>query len=161
MNSRIVTGIIMIAIGMIMFPLVLTGAHDINTDPQTDQYIDLNDSGTPNYSADVLLTKDVYLDDVGNVTSVTSNSGTDVPVASSLTTGGTLTVTGLLCCGTGPGTRTLSVTYDYGAAEGYTGLQSLVLIAPLILFTSLVFGGGVTAYSGYKQTAGKGKKKKK
>jgi len=148
---KMVIGIVGIAIAMIMFPIILEGTHDIATDQQIDTSTNVATSGTPSYQGVITLSQDLYNNSVGQVTSITSSSGTDTPVAATyVSASGSLTVTGLL----DTGTRTLVTTYDYDAIDTYSGMDSVVHIAPLFVFVGLLFGGSLSAYAGFRQLKG-------
>jgi len=143
-----VLGLVAIAIAFVMFPLILDGTRDIVTDAQIDTSTSVATSGTPSYVGVVTLSQDLYGNSTGNVTTITSSSGTDTPVALSyVSASGSLTVSGL----TATGTRTLATTYDYNAVDTYSGMENVALIAPLLVFVSLIFGGGLSMVSGYRK----------
>lgn len=149
MNGRAleaVFGIISIFIAFIMFGLVMTGSHDILTDPDTDAFANVT-TGVGETAADVVLTEDLYNSSTGSVTSLVSSLETDTPVAATYTSAtNTLHVTGL----TAEQTRTLTVAYEYGATDDYTGLGSIVKLGPLVLFLGLLALGVALIWKGVK-----------
>lgn len=150
MKVNIVISVALLAVALIMFPVLLDGAHDTVADNQVDTFAGTVDSGTPNYQASVTLTQPLY-NDIGYITTVASSSGTDTPVAVSYTSATrALLVNGLNAGAPGTASRTLTVTYEYSAAANYTGLEPTVEIAPLVIFTGLILAGGYTGFSHYR-----------
>ena len=143
---KMIIGIVGIAISLIIFPIILTGAEEIVTAPSTD--ISQVTTGVGVTSGTMTLTNDPWNNSVNNITSVTSSTTSDTnPAASSYNSStNILTVTGLAASTT----RTLTAGYNYSDISSYTGLESVVEIAPLMLFTALFIGGGLMSYSGYR-----------
>ena len=149
--TRVFLGLIGIVLALIIFPLILTSTNTIITDAQTDNFTGVVDSGPPNYQATITLTQDLYDGSTSRVTSIISNSGTDTPVAGTYTVAsGSLVVTGLNAGAPGTTSRNLVVNYEYDAVDQYTGMNSIATIAPLIIFIGILFGSGVSIYSGVK-----------
>ena len=146
-GAGVVVGLIMVAVLFVIFPIVMTSTHEL----QTDEYIQTEADVTTDVAvttADVVLTKALWDADVAYVTSVTSDLETDVPVADSYVAGTkTLTVSGL----TVSETRTLVITHEYDGLTTYTGMGALVAIAPLLLFIAVlgvVIGGLYGSFKG-------------
>ena len=140
-----VMGIIAIAIAFVIFPIVLDATSDLLG--HTGDVLDTFEvtTGAAVTTADVVLTYDLYEGDVSNVKSITSTEPTDVPVANTYTVATrSLNITGL----TAEKTRTLSVTYLTVSTNVYTGLGSIVKVAPLIVFVGLLASGGFAMYKG-------------
>ena len=130
----VVFGIIGIAIVMIIFPLIMDSTHDVQADTDVDTFAAVT-TGAGVYEADVVLTEDLYNDDNSYVTSVTSDNGGDTPVAGTYVAGtNTLTVTGLA----ESDTRDLTVTYEYGALDNYTGMDAIVGMTPLLIWVAIL-----------------------
>ena len=139
---RIVGGIIGCMIAFVMFPMVLTGADEIQIDDQTDV---LSSTTAGVTTDDVTLTEPLYDDDVTNVTSITSDNGSDAPTADSYATATrVLTVGGLEATGT----RSLTILYEADATDGYTGLGSMVKFGPLIIFMGIILAAVGSLWSG-------------
>ena len=103
-------------------------------------------------TADIVLTYDLYEAGVGNVESITSTEGTDTPTADSYVEATkTLTVGGLIASAT----RTLTTTYETESMNIYTGLGSIIKVAPLIVFIGLLAGGGYGLFKGVQGMRGK------
>ena len=131
-TTSVVLGIIFVAIMMIMMPLVMSSTHDLQTDSQTDSYAAAVVGGG---STDVVLTEDLWNDDTSYVTAMTADGALAVPVADSYVNAtNTLTITGL-----GADTpQAITVTYEYGALDDYTGMGEMAAVAPLLIFISLI-----------------------
>ncbi|MDD5095169.1 MAG: hypothetical protein PHV74_12460 [Dehalococcoidia bacterium] len=133
-------------IAFVMFPMVLSAAHDIQIDDTTDSFAGVT-TDVAVTTANVVLTGDLWNDDNGHITSITSSLETDVPVAGTYVAAThTLSVSGL----TASETRTLTVLYEADALGDYTGLGSMVGIAPMIIFIGLLFAGGLSVFTGVR-----------
>jgi len=143
--TKLMIPVIALAIVIIIFPVLLNGADSILRDSQTDTSTGVTSalgSGT------MAFTQPLYADSVDWVTTVTSSSGTDTPVASTYNgTTDVLTLTGL----THTGTRTLTANYQYDQTDTYTGLGDVVTVAPLIVWVGIIMGVGMTAFVGYRK----------
>ena len=130
----IVMVVVAVAISFVVFPIVLDSAGDLRTESQTDEFAAVA-TGVGETSAGVVLTVDLWQDNAGYVTSVTSDNVADTPVVGTYTSAtNTLNVTGLAASDT----RTLTVTYKVAALDGYTGLDAMVAVAPLLLFIGIL-----------------------
>jgi hypothetical protein len=140
----IIVGIIGVMIAMVIFPLVMDSTHDIKTDAATDSLADVPVEGE---SADVVLTKDLFEDSTTYVTGITADGAEANPAADSYVAATkTLTITGL-----GADTpQDITVTYDYGALEAYTGLDSLTGIAPLLIFVGILAAAGAGIWGSFR-----------
>lgn len=144
-TMRIVMGIVAVMIAFVMFPMVLDGAHDIRTDPCTVTG-DIT-TGVGELDGDVVFTVPLYNDTTANINTLTSDNVADTPVAGTYTAAtNTLNVTGLAASDS----RTITITYTGDATADYTGLGSLVSIAPLIIFVGLLFAGGLSVFTGIR-----------
>ena len=138
----VIAGIIMIMIAFVVFPMVMTGAHEVLTDDETESFENVS-TGTGETTATVTLSKSLYDNSTSSVTSITSDNANDDPTADSYNSSNKqLTVGGLA----ESATRTLTVAYESEATEGYTGLKSLVKIRPTLIFVMLLFSGGGLVY---------------
>lgn len=149
---RIIMGIICIVVAFILMPIILTADYDLITDSQVDSGLSANTSVGVT-TANVTLTKAIHYDALASVTAISSNL-TSVSVDNVTLTADAwvlaskqLTVGSLTANKSGRG---LTVTYDYGALDTYTGMESLAYIAPTIIFVGLLFGGGLLTFTGYR-----------
>jgi len=130
----IVMVIVAVAIAYMVFPIVLDSGQELRTASQSDEFAAVA-TGVGETAADVVLTEDLWSDDNGFVTSITSDNANDTPVAGTYTAAtNTLNVTGLEA----DGTRTLTVVYDTAGLDDYTGLDPMVAVAPLLLFIGIL-----------------------
>lgn len=145
-SGAVILGIIMVAVMFIVFPIVMTSAHEL----QTEEYVQTEaavTTGAAEEAADVVLDEDLWSDATANVVSITSDDGGDTPVAGTYTAAtNTLNVTGLAA----DTTRTLTITYKTDALTDYTGMGAMVSVAPLLIFLGVI--GAVLAglYAGFK-----------
>ena len=98
-----VMGIIAIAIAFVIFPIVLDATSDLLA--HTGDVLDTFEVTTAvaEVDADVVLTYDLYEEDVSNVKSITSTEPTDVPVANTYTVATrSLNITGLTAISIAP-----------------------------------------------------------
>ena len=160
-----VLGIIAIAIAFVAFPIVLDATStvishsgDVMESDSATTYVasftedDEAITGVGETTADIVLTYDLYEAGVGNVESITSTEGTDTPTADSYVEATkTLTVGGLIASAT----RTLTTTYETESMNIYTGLGSIIKVAPLIVFIGLLAGGGYGLFKGVQGMRGK------
>lgn len=129
-----VLAIVGIAITFIVFPIIMDATHDVQTDADNQAFAAVV-TGVGETTADVILTKDVWEGLVANVTSVTSDEVTDVPVAGTYTAAtNTLHVTGLVASDS----RTLTVAYISDALTAYTGMSAIVGVTPLLVWVSII-----------------------
>jgi hypothetical protein len=143
--TKVVVGIIAIVVLMIMFPLVMSATHDIQTDEQTDSELTL--TGTPPAGV-VTLTKALFSGDTDHVVSLIGN-GTedpgDITAVSYVTATKVLNVTGV------DDSTKLTVTYDIDALTEYTGMGAMVGLTPLLIWIAIlgsVIGGLFFALKG-------------
>ena len=148
MNKKwtgLIISVVMLSIIIIVFPLVMEGSDDIlrtrQTDTSTNVIVAANSGTMP-------LTAPLYdgSEGVDWVVSVTSNSGTDTPAASTWANN-VLTVTGLTW---GGATRTLTAVYDSDNTVQYTGLQETVEVTPLLMWVGLMILTGAGALFGVR-----------
>jgi len=140
-------GIIMIMVSFIVFPLVMTGTHEVRTDPATATGNVTTGGGITTGTVSLAGNGGLYQDSTDSITSLTSDLGTDTPTASSYNVAtDVLTVGGL----TAASTRTVTVAYEYDATTDYTGLGSLTSLAPTLVFLALLFSGVGIVWSSFK-----------
>lgn len=150
--TKIVMGIVAIVVAFILMPIILTADTDMITNSQVDSGLAAN-TGVGVTTAPVTLTRALHNDDLTLVTAISSNltSGDAGDQTADSWVLGTLqlTVGNLTANQTG---RALTVTYDYGALDTYTGMEPLAYVAPTLVFVGLLFGGGLLTFTGFKGT---------
>lgn len=130
-------GLILIFIAFILFPMVMSGTHEVRTDDATQSGNITTGVGAT--TGDIVIAHGgLYNDSTDSVTSVSSSNGGDTPAASSYTAAtDTLTVSGLEASKT----RTITVAYEYNAISDYEGMEETTSIAPTVLFVALLLSG--------------------
>ena len=119
---------------LVLFGTMLAGIGEAQTDERTDPFGAVVTGGGITV-ADVVLVVPLYEGNLGNVVSITSDLGTDVPIQTDYTAlTQTLEVSGL----TASDTRTLTVTYKYGALGNYVGVNSFFGFIPLLVGVAVV-----------------------
>jgi len=145
-SGSVIVGIIMVAIMFIIFPIVMDASHELQTDVYTQTESDVT-TGSGETAADVVLDEALWDDSTTHIDSITSDNGSDTPVAGTYTAATkTLNVTGLA----ESSTRTLTITYEYDALTDYTGMGELVAVAPLLLFLGVIGAVVGGLYAGFK-----------
>lgn len=139
---KVAIGMVMVVIAFILFPIVLSSLDDLIQDRQTDSYAAAVTGDNTTYIA--LLTQALHDDALAEVQSISSNA-TETPYASSYDSY-YLTVANL----SANETRALTIIYDYGALDSYTGMETLALVAPVVTFSAMLFSGGFLAWAGFK-----------
>jgi hypothetical protein len=127
-----IIGVIMV---LLMFGLLLGGITQAKTDERTDSFGAVVTGGGVT-TANVVLIADLYQNSNLNVTSVTSDLGTDVPIVGTYTANThTLQVNGL----TASQTRTLTVIYQYDVLTGDKAVVGTFLdFLPLLIIIAIV-----------------------
>ena len=128
----VMMSVISIAIAFVVFPIITDATHNLLTDQETATVASVT---TLDGSYTATVQDDVYKDEIKYVT-VTSSAASDSPVVSTVS-GKSITITGL---DTSTSTRTLTIKYDTAALEEYTGLSSIISIAPLLVFVVIFLG---------------------
>jgi len=151
---RIVFGVIGLIVTLSLFVTMLGGFADVlnASVAKTDTADNVTTAEGVN-EADVTLTYSLLSDDVDNVASITSTIETDNAVADSYSAL-TLTVGNLtdnVSVGDG---RTLTINYSHGILSYFTGLESVLVVGPVILFLTLVFGSSALIVSGIRKSRG-------
>lgn len=133
-GTKVIIGLIMIAVLMIVFPIVMSATHDLQTDPYNHVEADVT-TGAGETTADVVLTYALWNDDVGSVLSIASTEATDTPAVGSYAAATkTLTVTGLV----ESKTRDLTIQEEHDALTSFTGMGPLVGITPLLIWIAIL-----------------------
>ena len=145
--STVVMGIIGVAILMVIFPIIMSSTQELQTTRQVDTFAAVT-TGAAETTSEVTLSRGLYSDDTSYVLSITSDVGTDTPVAGTyVPSTNSLTVTGL----TASEIRALVVTYEYDALTAYTGMSAMVGMTPLLIWVAIlaiVVGGTWFAFKG-------------
>lgn len=128
-TMKVVLGIIGIAVLMIIFPLVMTATHNLQTTQQTD--VDLDLGGTPPVGTCV-LTEDLWNDKVGSIISAIGDKPETLTITSYTPATHTLTVGGVTT------STTATVVYEIDALTSYTGMGPLVGITPLLIWIAIL-----------------------
>lgn len=141
----IVMTVVAVAVMLIVFPIILDASEELRAGTETQTFAAAA-TGADETSATVNLTYDLWRDSSSNVKSITSDNPSDTPVAGTYTAGTkSLTVTGLAA----NSTRNLTVAYQVGRLGDYTGLDSIVSLAPLLLIIGMlgaILGGTYLAW---------------
>lgn len=145
-GSSVLMGIIMVAILFIMFPIVMTSAHELQTDETTHTEAAVA-TGAGEFAADVVLTDPLWADEAASVISIASDNVDDTPAAGTYTAATqTLNVTGLA----ESDTRTLTIVHETDALTDYTGMGQMVAVAPLLLFMGVLGAMVFGLYQGFR-----------
>jgi len=119
---------------LVLFGTMMTGIGEAQTNEQEDDFGAVV-TGGGDFDADVVLTVPLYDEGLINVVDITSDLGTDVPLATDYTAlTQTLEVSGL----TASQTRTLTVTYRYAALDDYAGVNEFFGFIPLLVGVAIV-----------------------
>lgn|GEM_PF-6077625 len=148
---RIVVGVLGLILVVTLFPTVLTGFMGL-WDVAASQ-VDTADNVTTAVAVttcNVTLTQTLLNSEVANVASITSTIGGDVAVADNYTSP-LLYLTGLTANVTAGEGRTLTTTYDYGIRDYFVAFPTVITIAPVVLFLSMIFGSGYLVVSGARK----------
>ena len=132
-TTRVIISLIGIAILLIIFPIIMTGAHTLQTDEVTTTTDNVSTAAGVT-SANVTLGYDLWQAEIDSVTSISSNITESATATSYVQSTKQLTV-GSLSANT---TRTLSVLYETDGLTEWTGLGAIVAIAPLLIFIGLL-----------------------
>lgn len=128
----VVMGIVAVAISFIVFPILLSSAHDIQVDSAVESEADVaTTSGT---SATITLSSPLYKTRAADISGVSSSNVADTPTVSTVVSGTQVAIGGLATSAT----RTLNVTYDTDALTDYTGLGAIVGVSPMLIFISIL-----------------------
>lgn len=130
----IVMVIVAVAIAFIVFPIILDGSTELRTNEYSEVFAAVT-TGDGETSANVTLAQSLWKENPVNVVSIVSDNVSDTPVAATYTEGSNaLTINGLVASGT----RTLTVKYRTAALSDYTGFDSIVAVAPLLVFIGIL-----------------------
>lgn len=133
-TAKIVIGLIMVAVLMIVFPIVMSATHDLQTDEQTDTGLEC--IATPQ---DVTLTEDLWRGNINSVESAVDSEGNTLTATAYVKATKVLTVEGWVTPAT-----TCTIVYEMDALTEYTGMGPLVGITPLLIWIAIlaaVLGG--------------------
>jgi len=122
--KTMIIGIIGVVILIILFPMVLTATHDIQTEQQTDAGLAI--ATDPD---DVVLTQDLWQGDVNSVISAVDSEGNALTATVYVPATNTLTVTGWVTPA-----DTCAIVYEIDGLTAYTGMGALVGITPLLIW---------------------------
>ena len=125
---KVVIGLIMVAVLMIVFPIVMTATHDLQTENQTDA--GLACTSDPD---DVTLTEDLWNADTDSVVSAVDSEGNLLTATAYVEATKVLTVTGWVTPAT-----TCTIVYETDALTTYTGMGPLVGITPLLIWIAVL-----------------------
>jgi len=126
----------LILVGSVILALSLSplmeGMHDFRTDYQTDSFYANTAGGVTNST--VNLRADLWNSDLSKL-SVSSNISTDSPAANSYNPlGRALIITGLAAASN----RTLTVSYDTPALEGYDAVEDMITVSPNLWIAGII-----------------------
>ena len=128
----ILFSLILIVIALLMLPIAVDATQGAMSDRITDSFPTATVAGT---EAEVVLTEDLWQDNVAFVLSLTADGPGAVPVADSYVTAtNTLTITGLGA--TTP--QAITVTYEYVSNQTLTGFNAIVGLIPLLIVVGLL-----------------------
>ena len=151
----IIGGLAFIVIGLTLAfgPAMLEGFEATRADLSTTTQIvnnvtRTNKASTANTSA-VDLQYALVAANTAYITSVTSNNTGDSPVINTVTTT-SANFTGMN--GT-QALRTLTVIYDYGTVQYYTGLGTVAQMGPTLILLGFIIAVGVVGFMGIKMTS--------
>jgi len=122
-------GVLLLAINL---PTVLNAIQDFRTDLQSQSY--QVSTGVGVTSANVVLSSQLWDDNVAHVTSVSSNISEPATASSYDSSTKTLTITGL----TANTTRTLTVQYKTAALDDYTAAEDFIKHVPTVYVFGLI-----------------------
>lgn len=131
-SMAVVLGIVAVAISFIVFPILLTSAHEIQTDEVIKSTTGvITTSGT---SATMTLATALYKTRAADVIGVSSSEASDTPTLSTVVDGTQVVIGGLATSAT----RTIAVTYNVDALTDYTGLGAIVGVSPMLIFIGIL-----------------------
>lgn len=139
----VVMGVVAIAIVFIVFPIILNGVDEIQTDVaiQTAAGVETT-SGT---TATLTLSTALFATRAADISAISSDESGDTPTVSTVSNGTVVVIGGLATSAT----RDLGVTYYVDALTDYTGLSSIVGVSPMLIFIGIlgiVIGGAFYAW---------------
>jgi hypothetical protein len=131
-TMKVVIGIIGITILMVIFPIIMTSTHDLQTDQASQVFADVITAGVTTVT--VTLTQPIWNSDAAYVDSIVSDGQGDTPTAVTAPASTKIVVGGLETSAT----RDLTVDYQVDALTDYTGMGALVGITPLLIWVSIL-----------------------
>jgi hypothetical protein len=143
----VLIAIIGIVIVLAMFGFIQSSVHSVQAPDYTQTFNAVATASTTN--ATVILNKDLFEGDVGNVTSVTSDNELDTPAAEGYTVlTKSLVITGL----NESDTRQLVVVYGEDQLATWSYMPTLASALPFIIVIGAV---GLLGYGAYKGIMGR------
>lgn len=141
---KIFVGFFFIFILIMLFPLMLDSIHNIQVEEVTDPALACVSS-----PEDVVLTDDLWNDDLGSVLSAVDNLGHVLTATVYVPVTQTLTVTGWVTPAT-----TCAIVYETDGLTDWTGMPAAVAFTPLLLW--MIFLGIVIwwTYSSIRERTG-------
>jgi hypothetical protein len=127
-GTKVIIGLIMVAVLMIVFPIVMSATHDLQTENQTDAGL-----ACISDPEDVTLTKDLWNADIGSVISGVDSEGNVLTATAYVEATRVLTVTGWVTPA-----DTCTIVYETDALTSYTGMSPLVGITPLLIWIAII-----------------------
>jgi len=138
-----VLGIILIVVGFLLFPLLLTSFDDMNTARVTS--IGTVITGGGETAGNMTLTSGLYDDNTDNVVNITSSSTADAPAPASYSHATkALAVSGL------HESDTRAITVDYKTERQDNYLSTIIPFAPFLIFIFFLAGGGGLIYHSFR-----------
>jgi len=136
-------GTILIVIGIILFPLLLTAFDGMNT-AQVTSVSTIVTEGIET-AGNMTLTSGLYDDNTDNVVSISSSNTADAPAPASYSHATkALAVSGL------HESDTRAITVDYKTERQDNYLSTILPIAPFIVFIFFLAGGGGLIYRSFR-----------
>lgn len=130
-TMSVVMGVVSIAIVFIVFPILLEGAHTIQTDQVVETRTDvITTAGT---TATVTLSQALFKTRAADVVSI-SSSEIETPTVTTVSNATVIVVGGLNTSAT----RELSIAYEVDALTDYTGLSAIVGVSPMLVFIGVL-----------------------
>ena len=125
-------GIVAIAIAFIVFPILLTSTHSIQTDQVTKNAAGVTTtSGT---TATITLASALFKTRAADVVSISSDNAGDTPTVSTVSNSTVIVIGGLETSTS----RALAIVYDVDALTDYTGLSAIVGVSPMLIFIGIL-----------------------
>ena len=147
---RVVLGLVGLILSISLFVTVLTGMGNLIDTAVTKGDVEEEVVTADVTAANVTLPYSLLNDDIANVISISSNE-TETPAADSYAN--LILTVGSLSANT---TRTLTTSYSHGILGYFTALETIIVLAPVVLFLGMIFGSGYLVASGAMKIKKKG-----
>jgi hypothetical protein len=131
-------GLVGIFILITLFEMPMNAIHNISTDEQTDAGLVCVSS-----PEDVVLTVDLWQDDILSVVSGVDNLGHVLTPTAYVPATNTLTVTGWVTPA-----ATCTIVYEYDALTEWTGFGPVVAFSPMLLWLAMMGACGFMVIAG-------------